>query len=67
MKKIQQTQIDFVMNLLRTYNVGIQDYIKVQQMFEQLPVIENAAETPVKVEEPKVEEMAAPKVEAPKK
>ena len=57
MKKINQGQIEFVLNLLRTYNIGVQDFIKTQQMFESLPVVEVAAPAE------KVEEKAAPKVE----
>jgi len=62
MKKITQQQIEIVMNLLRACNVGVQDYINVQTMFDQMPLVEEPKTTP-KVETPKKE---APKVAAPK-
>jgi len=67
MKKISQQQVEIVMNLLRACNVGVQDYINMQKMFDSLPEVETAvtkAEQTPKVAAPKVE---APKVVTPKK
>jgi hypothetical protein len=44
-KIITQKEIDAVMALLNKYNVGVQEFIAVQQMFEKMPVAEEKKET----------------------
>jgi hypothetical protein len=36
-KEINEMQIQAVMNALQKANVGIQDYVAIQTMFQQLP------------------------------
>ena len=39
-KQITQEQIKGLLNLLQTNNIGVQDIINVQTMFEKLPDVE---------------------------
>lgn len=38
-KKITQEQINALMQLLVKYNVGIQEYLTVEKMFNELPEV----------------------------
>lgn len=44
MKKISQQQIKGIMALLESYNVGVKDFVLVQKMFNELPVVEEKKE-----------------------
>jgi hypothetical protein len=47
MKQINQQQIDAILNVMHSYNVGVKDFTAVQDMFKRLPeVVEKAIELP---------------------
>ncbi len=39
MKKIKQQEIQAIMEVLRKYNVGVNEFVAIQTMFEKLPEI----------------------------
>ena len=44
MKKISEQQISEILGLARKYNVGVNEYIALQNMLEKLPVVEEKEE-----------------------
>lgn len=51
MKKISDEQVKQIMALLQKYNVGVQEFIAVQAMFEKLPAVEEQKEETTKASE----------------
>lgn len=76
MKKIiNEAQLQSVLNFLQKFNVGVQDYLGIQDMFEKLPVLKDTTDKPEEAptapkDEPKAETVAQPvpppSVEKPK-
>jgi len=52
MKKISEQQISEILGLARKYNVGVNEYIALQNMMEKLPIIVESNDSK---EEPKSE------------
>lgn len=55
MKKITPQQIAEILNLLRNYNIGVKDFISVQELFQNLPLVIDEAKNETK-DEAKIEE-----------
>ena len=63
MKKINEEQLNAIINLLTKYNIGVNDFVAVQNLFKSLPDAESNAEPKT---EPKDKD-AIPLKENPKK
>ena len=63
MKKINEEQLNAIINLLTKYNIGVNDFIAVQNLFKGLPDVESKTEPKT---EPKDKD-AIPLKENPKK
>lgn len=40
MKQISEQQVKAILDLAQKYNVGVQEYIGLQNLFEKLPLVE---------------------------